>query len=82
MSAHYYQLCCDNIGAAVEITTYDGIVHRGIIDRVNRERVYLRQLEASGGGYGAFIWGPGWVFGAGILLGSIATLAFLPFYWW
>lgn len=27
-------------------------------------------------------WGWGWGFGAGIALGAIASLAFLPFFWW
>ncbi|WP_212972796.1 hypothetical protein [Bacillus sp. J14TS2] len=62
------------------ITTRDGQVHRGIIDRVSSNRVYLRPLGGSNyGGYG-YGWGWGWGFGWGVALGAIATLAFIPFF--
>lgn len=84
MSAdHYYNLCNKNIGVPVEIRCHDGSVHRGIIERVDRQKVYLRPLDGGGCGPGLFFWGFGIAgLGIGIALGSIATLAFLPWGWW
>ena len=86
MSADYYhKICCKNIGAAVEITCHDGTVHRGIIDRVEGGKVFLRPLpEGIGGhcGHGTYFWGFGAGLAIGIPLGFIAGLAFLPFFWW
>ena len=83
---HYYDLCSKNIGKPVEIREHCGKVHRGIIERVDREFVYLRPLEGSPaggpGGPGMFLWGPvaaGALWGIG--LGAIASLAFLPWFW-
>lgn len=82
----YYNICCDNIGAPVEITCHDGSIHRGMIDRVERGHVFLRPFEGRPGfdhsGHGNYLWGWGFGFGAGIALGTIATLAFLPFFYW
>lgn len=80
---HYYHLCNKNIGVPVEVKCHDGTVHRGIIDRVERDRLFLRPLDGAAGGHGVYFWGFGLAgFGAGIALGSIATLAFLPWGWW
>lgn len=88
MSAeHHYRMCCQGIGRAVELRMHDGTVHRGIIDRVDREHVYLRPMGRgqSFGGY-SYGWGWGWRPGLGLAtgfaLGAIASLAFLPFFWW
>lgn len=85
-SDRYYNLCNKNIGAAVEITCFDGTTHRGIIERVDHSHVFLapfdRKPSSHGSSYGTFLWGWGFAFAAGIALGSIATLAFLPFYYW
>ncbi len=79
--ADCYALCQQCRGRAVEITTLDGRIYRGIIGNVDRKRVYLQPLGGTGdlGGFGY-----GWLgfrgFGAGIALGAIATLALLPFF--
>ncbi|UOE94469.1 hypothetical protein [Alkalihalobacillus sp. LMS39] len=84
--AHYYDLCQKSRGRAVEIRDIHGQVHRGIIERVDHETVYLRPLDgaqmppqAGPGGPGMFFWGfaAGALFGIG--LGAIASLAFLPY---
>ena len=89
MSAHYYHICNRGIGRAVEIRTIHGAVHRGIIDRVTPDRVFLRPLGGhprgiGGYGYGGYgyPWGWGFGFAAGIAFGAIATLAFIPFFFW
>ncbi|MEK3886228.1 hypothetical protein [Bacillus sp. FSL K6-3431] len=81
MSAgHYHGLCQRHMGRAVEIRTQDGRMHRGIIHRVNNNRVYLQPLGRSrnlgGFGYG------GWGWGAGIALGFITSLAVLSLFFW
>ncbi|HHY71813.1 MAG TPA: hypothetical protein GX497_00995 [Bacillus bacterium] len=88
MSAHYYHLCCKNIGRPVEIRTRDGRVHRGMITHVDNRNVYVRPFGGGRnlGGFGFGFWRP-WgfgvaAFGIGVAFGSIATLAFLPFFWW
>ncbi|PLS18502.1 hypothetical protein CVD28_07305 [Bacillus sp. M6-12] len=78
--SRYHGMCTRGIGRAVEITTRDGRRHRGIIDRVSSNRVYLRPFSGNYGGYG-YGWGWGWGFGAGIFLGAITALAFIPFFW-
>jgi len=87
MSAvNYHQLCCRNIGRAAEIRTHGGAIHRGFISRVHNGRVYLRPFgpRRNFGGFGYGFWAPGFGvgFGVGIAVGAIATLAFLPFFWW
>ncbi|MBP1969472.1 hypothetical protein J2Z83_001576 [Virgibacillus natechei] len=77
--AHYNELCHKYKGRAVEITTKDGKRHRGIIGHVDGRCVYLQSLGGKSlGGFGFGFWG----LGAGIALGSIATLALLPFFFW
>lgn len=84
MSAHYYGMCQRHMGRAVEIRTRDGRTHRGIINRVTNDRVFLQPLgrrrNLGGFGYG---WGWGWGgFGAGIAFGAIASLAVLGLFFW
>lgn len=80
----YFHLCNKNIGVAAEIRCHDGKMYRGIIDRVDRRKVYIRPLPAGphGQGQGIFLWGYGQGLVIGIALGSIATIAFLPFFLW
>lgn len=81
--SHYFGVCQRGIGRAVEIRCRNGRVHRGIIDKVTPNRVFLRPFggRAGLGGYGYAGYGYGaWGFGAGIALGTIAALAFIPFY--
>ena len=77
----YYSLCHRYRGRAVEISTLDGRIHRGIIGDVDYNSVYLQPLSRTRN-LGGFSYGwygyPG--FGAGIALGSIATLALLPLF--
>ncbi len=78
-----HALCLRHRGRAVEIVTHDGMVHRGIITDVDYQMVYLQPLgygtNLGGFGYGWYgRWGLG--FGAGVALGSIATLALLPLF--
>lgn len=79
---HYHSLCNRYRGRAVEIRTHRGDVHRGIIDRVSNNRVYLRPVgrpnRLGGFGYGGWGWGFGW----GVALGAIASLALIPFFFW
>ncbi|MGG0669248.1 hypothetical protein [Sporosarcina koreensis] len=84
---HYHSLCSKHIGRAVVIGTRDGRTHRGIIQGVRGNRVFLepfgRQRNLGGFGYGfrgGFGFGRGFAFGAGIALGSIVTFALLPFF--
>lgn len=74
----YYSLCQRYRGRAVEIITHDGRIHRGVIGDVDNSRVYLQQLgpTRSLGGFSYGYYG----LGAGIVLGSIATLALLPLF--
>jgi hypothetical protein len=88
MSAHYYHMCSRGMGRAVEIRTTYGGIHRGIIERVSPNRVFLRPLGGpprgiGGFGYGGYgyPWGFGFGFAAGIALGAIVSLAFIPFFW-
>ncbi|MCT2537776.1 hypothetical protein NC661_12500 [Aquibacillus koreensis] len=83
--SRYYHDCKNNIGRPVKIVTRDGKVHRGMIERVNNTHVFLKPMSSNLGGYGYGFYRP-WGFGAGlgwgVALGSIATLAFLPFFFW
>lgn len=78
----HYDTCRRGIGRPVQIRMNDGSFHRGVIDRVSPNRVFLRPLGGRNyGGYG-YGFGYGWGgFGAGIALGAIAAIAFLPFFW-
>ncbi|WP_411814281.1 hypothetical protein [Cytobacillus horneckiae] len=86
----YYNRCRGGVGKPVEVRLHDGRIQRGIIDRVSSDRVYLRPLGKNYGGYGyagrcrgGFCGGGwGWGFGAGIALGAIASLFFLPLFFW
>ncbi|PAV29196.1 hypothetical protein CIL05_12420 [Virgibacillus profundi] len=83
---HYHALCQKYRGRAVEIRTHDGICHRGIIQRVSNNRVFIqpfgRNRNLGGFGYG---YGYGYGFGGfgyGLALGAIAGLVLLPFFFW
>ncbi|WP_343799019.1 hypothetical protein [Bacillus carboniphilus] len=75
-------------GRAVEIRTRNGRIHRGIIQHVDRNRVYIRPLGQPRrlGGYGlGYYRGYGYGYGGygyGIALGALAGLALLPFFFW
>jgi hypothetical protein len=85
----YHSLCHKYRGKAVEIRCNDGKVHRGIIQRVDRNRVYLQPLNRSRnlggfgyggfGGYGGYGWGYGYG-GWGVALGAIAGIALLSLF--
>ncbi|MEK3936914.1 hypothetical protein MKY41_16545 [Sporosarcina sp. FSL W7-1349] len=80
---HYHSLCTRHVGRAVVIGTRDGKTHRGIIQGVRNNRVYLQPIggrNLGGFGYG-FGFGRGRAFAFGIALGAIATFALLPFWW-
>ncbi|WP_170007153.1 hypothetical protein [Bacillus fonticola] len=82
----YHSMCRQGIGRPVQIRTFNGQVHRGVIERVGGNRVYLRPFgRANFAGYGYPYYGGyggygGWGWGAGIALGAIAALAFIPFF--
>jgi hypothetical protein len=82
--SRYHGMCKRYVGRPVKITTVDGRVHRGIIRNVNNSHVFLEGIPSRNlGGYGYGYYGyrrPG--FGWGVALGSIATLALLPFFFW
>ncbi|MFB1049787.1 hypothetical protein [Paraliobacillus sp. JSM ZJ581] len=86
LMSRYYNLCNKNIGRPVQIRTKDGREHRGVIHRVNNSHVFLQPMPSNLGGYGYGYWGPYWGprpgFGWGVALGSIATLALLPLFFW
>lgn len=79
----HYGLCQRYKGRAVEIRTRDGRVHRGVIQHTNNHTVFIRPIgggrNLGGFGYGGFGIA---AFGFGIALGSIATIALLPFAFW
>ncbi len=81
---HYHGLCQRYRGRAVEIRMRDGRIHRGVIHRVDGNRVFLQPLgprrNFGGFGYG-FGWGFGG-FGAGLAIGAIAGIALLGAFWW
>lgn len=84
--SHYFNVCRNGIGRPVEIRCHNGRVHRGIIERVSPNRVYLRPIgrRPNYGGYGYVGYGygygyGGWGFGWGVAIGTIAALAFIPF---
>lgn len=87
---HYHALCNKHVGRPVVIGTRDGRTHRGIIQGVRGNKVFLepfgRQRNLGGFGYGFRygygFGGRGFAFGLGIALGSIATFALLPFFFW
>jgi hypothetical protein len=84
---YYHGLCNKYRGRAVEIRTRDGRVHRGIIQRVSGNRVYLQPLRRGRnmGGFGYGYYGGyygGWGFGTGIALGAIAGLALVSLFFW
>lgn len=88
---HYHGLCNQYRGRAVEIKTRDGGCYRGIISHVDNNKVFIQPLRRrprnlGGFGYGyyrrpRYRYGYGG-FGIGLALGSIATLALLPFFYW
>jgi hypothetical protein len=81
--SRFYDMCNRGIGRCVQITTRDGRVHRGFIDRVTPNRVFLRPIgrNRNYGGYGYGGWGWGFGFAAGIAIGAITAIAFIPFFW-
>ncbi|WP_449354610.1 hypothetical protein ACUL41_16855 [Virgibacillus natechei] len=91
MSAeHFYGVCQQYKGRAVEIKTHDGRAHRGVINHVDNRCVYLQPLgnKTNLGGFGYGFYGPGYGwgyrpgFGYGLALGAIGTLALLPLFFW
>lgn len=56
-----HQMALRGIGRPAEIRTNRGTVHRGIVDRVTNDRVYLRPManQAGRGSYGGFGYGLG-----------------------
>lgn len=81
----YYDRCREGVGRLAEIRTNRGTVHRGIIDRVTSDKVYIRPvndtLDYGGYGYGSFdnCCGFGLV-ATGFAFGVITSLIFLPFF--
>lgn len=83
---HYHALCKRHRGKAVELRTYDGRIHRGVIRHVDNCRVYIQPLcrprNLGGFGYGGYGGYRGYGgFGYGVALGAIATLVLIPFFW-
>ncbi|TDQ41482.1 LSM domain-containing protein [Aureibacillus halotolerans] len=85
MSFNHYQTCCQHQGRPVHIRCKNGREYRGIIQNVDRQQVFIQPIGGAGGfgygffGYGGYGYGAG--LGIGIALGSIATIALLPFFW-
>lgn len=63
-TAYYYDLCRRCVSRSVSITTVDGTVQRGVIERVDQEYVYLRPLHGHSG-ISAFGYGYGYGYGSG-----------------
>ncbi|RYL90357.1 hypothetical protein EWI07_11960 [Sporolactobacillus sp. THM7-4] len=68
-----YEKCCLFINQGVEIKCSDGVVHHGIIESVDHEKVYLRlfgnpESMPETRNPGTFIYGPG----PGAFLGGVA----------
>lgn len=75
MREHYYGLCCQHMGKDVEITTHDGNVYKGSIQRVDAEKVYILPHQDDGTGRFFPILGAALL---GIGLGGIAGFALAP----
>jgi len=92
MSAQYYNLCNQHRGKPVVIREKNGQVHRGVIERVDRNYVYLRPMNARRGigGFGIGYYGPGYGYGYGyggygwgrVALGAIAGFALATAFFW
>lgn len=67
------------------IRCHGGHVHRGIIEHVDHNRVYLRPLRRpkhlGGFGYG-YGYGYGSGYGWGVALSTIAAISLLPLFFW
>ncbi|WP_209124618.1 hypothetical protein [Alkalihalobacillus sp. BA299] len=70
---YYYNICSKNIGAEVEIRDRHGKVYVGQIERVDRERVFLRTVGPSHGH------GHGMYFFAAAALTAIALVSIVAF---
>lgn len=78
----------EHMNRPVNIRLHDGVVHQGIVRRVDATHVYLEPIDGVGGvggvsgldGPGVYAWGWGW--GFPIALASIAFIAALPFLFW
>lgn len=83
---HIYEQACCHINRAVAIHCHDGVVHHGFVESVDREHVYIRQIDdGAGGGPGVFVWGAfaGGFAGAltGVALGNILFFRPYPYYY-
>ena len=84
---HYHGLCHRHMGRAVVIRTRDGRIHRGVIRRVTRNRVFIQPIgrprNLGGYGYGYYGYGGyggwGWY---GIGLGLITGFALGSLFFW
>lgn len=86
MSVNYHEMCCGSVGRAIEINCHDGAVHRGVIERVEHDGVWLSPIPPAGGagapeGPGMYAWGWGWGWWW-VPFAAVATLAFLPWLFW
>lgn len=93
---HYYNLCNQHVGRAVELHTHEGEIHHGVIERVDNTHVYIRNFNQNGagmagpGGPGLYAYGYGGFAGGfaggflggltGVALGSIARFRPYPYY--
>ncbi|TCP27075.1 hypothetical protein EV207_11853 [Scopulibacillus darangshiensis] len=85
MSAYdFYTICLENINKSVEITCYDGTVHRGVLTRVDESNVYIQPFDKVGeegpmDDSGTFAWG--WGLGLPVAVTAIAAIVAWPFIW-
>jgi hypothetical protein len=80
---HYRRLIeKEHMNRPVSIRLHDGVVHQGIIRRVDATHVFIEPIDGVRGldGPGVYAWGWGW--GFPIALASIAFIAALPFLFW
>lgn len=87
-------MCRGHMGKSVVITERCGRVHRGVVDRVDRNYVYLRPMNRGRGiggfGFGYYSYGYGGGYGGGygygngarIALGAIAGFALATAFFW
>lgn len=90
MVRKYYDLCNQHRGRPVVIRERNGQMHRGVIDRVDRNYVYLRPMRGGRGiggfgygYYGGYGYGYGGRYGWGrVALGAIAGFALASAFFW
>lgn len=85
---HIRGLCHNYMNTPVEVRMLDGNVHRGVINRVDQDHVWLTPLDDGGGaaggwgGPGVYWWGWGWGFPLALAgIAGITAIAIAGLWW-